>query len=509
MQRSVVLALVALLAFSSVPAVAVPDARLTVTDVTVSPGTPVTGSPVTVDVTVANAAGSPSAVTVDRVALETVTGDTVVQATRPGALSPGGSLSVPLTDTFERPGERRLLVIVEGTDEENDRVRVQRPLVFTVEQAPPLVEVRPGTAVTDAEMLTEVVVSNPTVEPVRNLVVRFDQTAARVDVERRTVPALAAGASVTLNFTAVPTEAGEQEVGAEVSYTSATGTRGTTDQVGRVAVEELVDDVGVRASRVVEAESEQVDVGGQLGVLLGGGSDATRQDESGAPPERVAVTVTNFGNVPVERVVVAPRAGDVALPRLSLADPLAPGDEATVTVDLDAVADPGDVTFDVTYRVGTREGSARGAFDYRPKVGAVSVTGVSLAVDDDGGLQLSGNLGNTGEAPVNGVVVSMGESEHVRPAYPQRDYFVGTVDASEFAPFDLTADVDAANATAVPVVVRYSADGVERVETVELPFDDSVTPDGERSERFPWPLALGVLGVVAVPLAVLVVARRR
>jgi hypothetical protein len=108
------------------------------------------------------------------------------------------------------------------------------------------------------------------------------------------------------------------------------------------------------------------------------------------------------------------------------------------------------------------------------------VTDVDLSVTDDGRLLVTGNAGNVGDGEVGGVVVTMGSNEHVSPAYPQRDYFVGTVEANEFAPFELTADVDAANASRIPVRVTYRT-GDERVtENVTLPFDPELAPEGRQ-----------------------------
>jgi hypothetical protein len=108
---------------------------------------------------------------------------------------------------------------------------------------------------------------------------------------------------------------------------------------------------------------------------------------------------------------------------------------------------------------------------------------------------------------VTGVVLAVGDATGVSPAYPQRDYFVGTVEGSEFAPFELTARVDE-NATRIPVVVTYAVDGEVREETVPLPVAADLV-EGEQSDRsLPLSLWLGVAGV-AVAAAAAVVVRRR
>jgi hypothetical protein len=166
-----------------------------------------------------------------------------------------------------------------------------------------------------------------------------------------------------------------------------------------------------------------------------------------------------------------------------------------VTVSLDGV-EASTVEALVRYDVAGRNGSAVGAFDYRPPAGELRVTDVDLSVTDDGRLLVTGNAGNVGDGRVGGVVVAVGSNEHVSPAYPQRDYFVGTVEANEFAPFELTADVDAANASQVPVRLTYRTGGETVTENLTLPYDRSLTSErgGSGSASL---LPFGVTGAAA------------
>ena len=91
---------------------------------------------------------------------------------------------------------------------------------------------------------------------------------------------------------------------------------------------------------------------------------------------------------------------------------------------------------------------------------------------------ITGNTGNVGDAQVTAVVVSAGESEHIAPAYPQRDYFVGSIESSEFAPFELTAEVNAENVSEVPVEVTYRTAVEKRTQTVILPYNNDLGSEG-------------------------------
>jgi hypothetical protein len=345
------------------------------------------------------------------------------------------------------------------------------------------------------------------------------------------------GGTAAVNLSMRP-RAGEEPLVVAVAYTTATGHRDVVHKRVTVAAEPLDEDVGVAISRVPPPEEDAPSgvaslLGGAGGLVgAGGGGGGALQDDGGEQDRsnRVSVEVTNFGNAPVEGVVVRPRADDRRLPRAAVGR-LAPGESGSVEVDLSSVEGSATVVAVANYTiVGTgppgsrdadvgdadaavRTGTARGTFDYRQPAGELRVTDVALSFADDGTLQITGNAGNIGTAPVSGVVVSLGTNEHVRPAYPQRTYFVGTVEGSEFAPFELTAEVDAANATDIPVRVTYVVDGEERTRSATLPYDDRLEPPREQQGGVlslgTAPAAgLGIAGLLVVGLGLVYVRRR-
>lgn len=499
--------LAVLLALSLVAptAAAIPDARLTVSQLTVAPETPTVGEPVTVTATVRDSVGSPSPVELTSVRL--VDGDeTLAEATNPGSLSGGDTLTVDLTTTFDEAGAKSLAVVAVGEDSDGETVRVRRPVTVVAERAPPQISFDSVEPVATAENDVAVQLSNPNTDAYRNLTVTLDAPGAAT--QRRTVPVLAGGETAELNFSFVPSEAGDATVAVDVAYTGETGVQRTTRYAEQLTVEPLDEDVGVSVRPTSQGQPQGTDAGNIEGLLRQ--QDTLRQQgtDGDTAPDAVTVEVTNFGNAPLRDAVVRPTAGERRLPRRYVGS-LAPGDSTTVEVSLDAVRSPANVTATVDYRTGNRTGSSVGAYDYRPPEGAVRLTGVNLTLDGDR-LRLDGNAGNVGDGAVTGVVVAVGDSEHVEPAYPQRDYFVGTIEGSEFTPFELTAVVDVANATSVPVVVTYRVDGVERNRTVELPVDRSrLTPADDGSDRGPLAVGVGIgIGAAAVVGGLAAIARR-
>ncbi|PSQ43792.1 hypothetical protein BRD17_05425 [Halobacteriales archaeon SW_7_68_16] len=187
-----------------------------------------------------------------------------------------------------------------------------------------------------------------------------------------------------------------------------------------------------------------------------------------------------------------------------------PGESETATVSLVTVDRRGAVAFAVDYATGTERGQSTARFEYRPATGAIELTGVDLTLLDEDTLRIEGNAGNAGDATVRGVVLAVGDSPTVTPAYPQRDYFVGTVEGSEFAPFDLTATVDTANATTIPVRVTAVIDGETTTRTVALPYDEDLEPPDTGGGGFPTDLLIGAgLGAVLAGVVAVVLRLRR
>lgn len=504
------------------PAVAdEPDAaRLTVTDVTVSPATPVPGEPVTFAVSLRNSVGSSSAVGLDTIRLETPDGDVLARATDPGTLSAGDTLTVPLVHEFDRPGAYDLTVVATGTNASGGTVTVRRPTSVTVTSPAAQVEVRPSVPTVDTTSTVTVRVANPTETELRDVTVAVDGVGIEPVVGSRTIPVVAPGEVALVNLSVRGAAPGRAALETSVTYRPGADTRTTVRRTRTVDVRPLRADLGVRVARVEadEAADEGVgglagQLGGQAGGLLGGtASSGDTAGPGGAPEGLVEVTLTNFGNVPVQTAVVTPTVGDRSLDRYAVPGPLRPGASRSVTVDLSAVTDPTDVVFRVAYRTEGLSGTATDQLALDPPRGRVSVTGVSLSVAEDGTVTVQGNAGNAGSAEVRGLVLSVVGSETVAPTYPQRDYFVGTVEGSEFAPFELTADVDLENATAVAVALSYETGGETVERTVTLPVESDLERPTGGGDSVPVGLlgvGTAVVVVVALTAVAAVVAVRR
>ncbi|WP_254280155.1 hypothetical protein [Haloarcula marina] len=510
------LAVVGLLLFGPVaavgPAVAA-DARLTLTDATVTPATPTAGAPITAETTVRLSGGSNTSLTLDevRVVRPRDGGDDEIlgRATDLGRLSPGETLSVPVTFTVDEPRSYDLRLEVVGTDVDGETARATRPLTVGVEAGAPQIELRTDGVVAGADTPVRAVVSNPTTAALRGIELTVTDPATG-ERTRRTVATLAAGASETVNLSVRAPEAGETRVAVRTDYTTPVGVERTATFARNLTVAPLETDVGVRAQRAQGDQQAQVPGGlsGLFGGGAGGGALQPQADDGEETSEaQVDVTVTNFGNAPISDVELLARTPDGAtlssVGRFAVAPELGPGESATVTADLSRVETVDGVRFVARYDAAGERSESATTYDYAAARGAAELTGLDVSVSDDGRVSVDGNLANVGDGDVTSAVVAVEPTAYVEPAYPQRTYFVGTVAGSEFAPFELVAQADTANATALTVRVQYTTGGERVTETAEvpLPADDGTDRSTDRqSLGIALAVTLGLLVTVVVTL---------
>lgn len=143
--------------------------------------------------------------------------------------------------------------------------------------------------------------------------------------------------------------------------------------------------------------------------------------------------------------------------------------------------------------------------------GDVQLTSTEVSGNSDATIR--GDASNIGGSDVESVLVSVNETAGVSPTSPNREYFVGEIEASEFGTFELTADIDS-EIESVPVDVTYIVNGSdgedERVtETQQIAIDsansstaseaEATTTDSGQTGGLPLiPLGVVILLVVGV-----------
>lgn len=449
-------------------------AEPSITNVTVSPREPRPGELVTFTTTVQNAEGSGGSFEVTDVVLRRADGSgELARAEDIGTIPPGSTLEIPLTTEFGSDGVKDLRIAVTGLDENDRYTTLRYPVTVVVSDRGTQVSVDVEDPVVGASTPVNVTVSNGGADPIRQLDLRIRGDGVSADSPRRLLARLDAGQDRTFTFDATFAQAGETTVEAVLEYATTSGQTQTARQSETVVVDELREDVAVDAS--------------------------VARTAGGTPP--LSVEVTNFGNARLEDVRVRVTDGDRTVGRRTV-EPVPAGASREVRVNLSNV-DDADLHVTVAYETGGRAGEATTSLGYTASPGRIELTGVDFS-REGGVTTISGSASNVGLSEVNSVVLRVLPADGVRPVPPNREYFVGTVPASDFVSFDLTARIRG-NVTEVPVRVTYLADGVERSEEVTVPYEPA-EPDEAGADGGGGGGGLGTVGAVLLLVAVLAVA---
>lgn len=193
--------------------------------------------------------------------------------------------------------------------------------------------------------------------------------------------------------------------------------------------------------------------------------------------ESTEVTLTNFGNVNLTNVETTATVDGEVVERRSMFD-VERGSSQSVQFDTQG-RNGETVTFTASYTAAGRTHTTTRSHvvDY-PVPGEVRLTGIEITQTATGVL-IRGEAVNVGSTDTGSVLVSVRRGEGVSPASPSGEYFVGAIDASEFATFELTAAVQP-EAKSIPVEITYIVDGRQITTTQRLEYE-TVSSDGSQA----------------------------
>lgn len=235
----------------------------------------------------------------------------------------------------------------------------------------------------------------------------------------------------------------------------------------------------------------------------------------------VNVTVANGGDTPISNVQLELGGeGAVDNPRRVSGTIPAQTDQAYAYAVRFDEAGPGTLDAALTYTVNggvTRTTTEAVEVSVDPAAATTEGRIQLTRVESIGGttLTISGEAANVGTTDAQSVFLRVQESETVTPLPPSGDYFVGTVEGSEFGTFELTAEVDPAT-DVVPVVVEWTVDDERRSEVVQVDvaagqssigsqpgLEGGDGPNGAPSGGGPLGgLPVGLLGIVIVIIGI-------
>ena len=420
-----------------------PDVQIA--SATVTPEQPAPGENARIDVTIANLESSDDTIEVTDVYVRKA-GEAQDRArvTDVGSVSPDGEITVPISTSFEDAGYKQLTVNTVVEDGDGDVHTYTRPLYVTVDEPDDaLVSFATDEIVAGERERVNVTVANGDDEEITGVQFELNSSGTVADAERVT-GSLTSGATRTYQYDLSFPEPTSGTLTGTITYT-------TDEGVTRTATESVSVDV-------VEPT-----------VRSGFSAD------SGPPGnESTRVELTNLGNTAFTDVVIAAADGGTVLTRTKLRD-IPDGASGSATFDVGSTAN-GTVTYTATYTAGgetyteTLHSTSRIAGKIRVSAVESSAIGSSVTLD--------GEAANVGSTDAESVVVRIPDTENVTPSPSAGEYFVGSIEASEFGTFDLRASVEP-SVDSVPVELSYIVDN-ERVTTTQR-IEVSTAPVGNTS----------------------------
>lgn len=471
---ALLLVLAAVAPFAAGTASAASD--VAITNVTVSSEQPAPGQLVEIRTTVRGATNESEAVEITDVYVRPEGGSgEKARVEDVGTVTGGRSLTVPLTVAFDEAGVKDLRVFVAGRTPDGEFVQRKYPLTVVVGGNGPGLNVEAENPSVGGETAVSVNVSNGAAEEIRD--VRLVVNGSNVDVEnpRRIAAVLEPGGERSFTYAATFLRNASSTLDATLRYTTAGGQIRTVSERVTIGTDRL-SATGERPQVELSVQEAVPGATRPVNVTVANGLDReVRQLRVVAASPEAEFEVT-------ERVRANVSAGEAVTLRFPASVEAAGTHPVNVTL---AYTDEG-----VRRRV-TRTFEA--SFGAPPNPAEVTLTSVE-AVSTGGTVEISATAGNVGSTEAEAVVASVGNASEVESA----DYFVGDVDASDFASFTLRANVDG-NVSSVPLEVRYVVDGVERTTTTEVPVERRVVdrPAPESGGGFPVVPVVG-LAVVLV-----------
>jgi hypothetical protein len=190
-------------------------------------------------------------------------------------------------------------------------------------------------------------------------------------------------------------------------------------------------------------------------------------------------------------------------------DRVPPGATREVRLRVSDVDSRADLQVTAEYEIGDRSGPASTSTRVvaTPDVpGEIRLIGLEVEPQGDR-LRVTGSASNVGLRDVNSVIVRVVDTERVTPVAPDREFFVGTVPASDFVSFDVYARTDG-NVSGVPLEVTYLSDGDRETVQARAPIDSQPVErraDPGGGTGGPNRLIVGIGDVVALGVGALAV----
>ncbi|MFC7325906.1 hypothetical protein ACFQMF_15165 [Halorubrum rutilum] len=290
------------------------------------------------------------------------------------------------------------------------------------------------------------------------------------------VGAIAPGGSLTIPITTSFDTAGEKELLAHVS--AASQSNGSETSHLRAYYRPITIDV----------EAPEIDAG-----------IAASTNSSG----ETTVTLTNYGNVELTDAEIRTSVNGTQRDQRDMFD-ITPNQSESVTFDT-ANYDSDIVTLTGAYTARGERHEVTRTVDLNQQVqGEIRLTSVEIT-ERGTTISVDGEAANIGGTDVESVLVRVPDSDTVSPAGGSGEFFVGSVDASEFATFELSSSVSNGTDT-LPIELTYIVDDerITTTQTIDISTAGSSSPEPSQDQPAASSTGDGSSGSLGLPLIPLI-----
>ena len=290
------------------------------------------------------------------------------------------------------------------------------------------------------------------------------------------VGAIAPGGSLTIPITTSFDTAGQKELLAHVS--AASQSNGSETSHLRAYYRPITIDV----------EEPEIDAG-----------IAASTNTSG----ETTVTLTNYGNVEFTDAEIRTSVNGTQRDQRDTFD-ITPNESESVTFDT-ANYDSDILTLTGAYTARGERHEVTRTVDLNQQVqGEIRLTSVEVT-ERGTTISVDGEAANIGGTDVESVLVRVPDSDTVSPAGGSGEFFVGSVDASEFATFELSSSVSNGTDT-LPIELTYIVDDerITTTQTIDISTAGSSSPEPSQGQPAASSTGDGSSGSLGLPLIPLV-----
>ena len=290
------------------------------------------------------------------------------------------------------------------------------------------------------------------------------------------VGAIAPGGSLTIPITTSFDTAGQKELLAHVS--AASQSNGSETSHLRAYYRPITIDV----------EEPEIDAG-----------IAASTNTSG----ETTVTLTNYGNVEFTDAEIRTSVNGTQRDQRDTFD-ITPNESESVTFDT-ANYDSDILTLTGAYTARGERHEVTRAVDLNQQVqGEIRLTSVEVT-ERGTTISVDGEAANIGGTDVESVLVRVPDSDTVSPAGGSGEFFVGSVDASEFATFELSSSVSNGTDT-LPIELTYIVDDerITTTQTIDISTAGSSSPEPSQGQPAASSTGDGSSGSLGLPLIPLI-----